>query len=146
MLGEVLVGRLDATDLRLGRQDDRVEVAADAPGTYVVELRSARGTTAYPLTWAPDLDDLVDARAEELLAGPTSPAGTVRLDGAAAALVVQDALERRTVGPPDEVGDALDKLFRLGLAWRDPQGHLHASPLPKALKALDHSWDSTFRY
>ena len=45
-----------------------------------------------------------------------------------------------------EVADALDKLFRLGLAWRDPQGHLHANPLPKALKALDRAWDNTFRY
>ncbi len=45
-----------------------------------------------------------------------------------------------------EVADALDKLFRLGLAWRDPQGHLHANPLPKALKALDRTWDNTFRY
>jgi hypothetical protein len=45
-----------------------------------------------------------------------------------------------------EVGDALEKLFRLGLAWRDPQGHLHANPLPKALKALDRTWDNTFRY
>ena len=29
---------------------------------------------------------------------------------------------------------------------RDPQGHLHANPLPKALKALDRTWDNTFRY
>ena len=45
-----------------------------------------------------------------------------------------------------EVADALNKLFRLGLAWRNPQGHLHANPLPKALTALDRTWDNTFQY
>ena len=44
-----------------------------------------------------------------------------------------------------EVADALNKLFRLGLALGDPQGHLHANPLPKALTALDRTWDDTFR-
>ena len=97
-----------APDLVVELEDDRVELAAWEPGAYVVELRSARGTTTYPLTWAPDLDALVDARATTLLAGPTSPAGTVRLDGAAAGLVVQDALARRTVGAPDELSDALE--------------------------------------
>ncbi|MGI3781339.1 MAG: hypothetical protein ACRYG2_11250, partial [Janthinobacterium lividum] len=69
-----------APGLAVEVEDDRVEVAAGEPGSYVLELRAARGTTAYPLTWAPDLDDLVDGRAEALLAGPTSPAGTARLD------------------------------------------------------------------
>lgn len=97
-----------APGLAVELEDDRVEVAAVEPGSYAVELRSARGTTAYELTWAPDLDALVDARAQALLAGPTSPAGTVRLDNAAAGLVVQDALARRTVGSPDELTDALE--------------------------------------
>jgi hypothetical protein len=34
-----------------------------------------------------------------------------------------------------EVADALDKLFRLGLAWRDPRAACTPAPLPKALKA-----------
>jgi len=97
-----------ATGLVVELEDDRVEVAATEPGAYAVELRSARGTAAYAMTWAPDLDALVDADAQALLAGPTSPAGTVRLDGAAAGLVVQDALARRTVGSPDELSDALE--------------------------------------
>ena len=88
--------------------DDRVEVSSDEPGTFVVELRSARGTTACPLTWAPELDALVDATTETLLDGPTTPAGTPRLDGAASGLVVQDALTRRTAGWPDELADALE--------------------------------------
>ena len=91
-------------------EDDRVEVTADEPGAYRVELRAARGTTALPLTWAPDLDDLVDVTVAALLAGPTTPGGTVRLDGATAGLVVQDALARRSGGDPDALGDALELL------------------------------------
>ncbi len=60
---------------------------------------------------------------------------------------IESFLEEKTgIGINFEVADALDKLFRLGLAWRDPRGHLHANPLPKALKALDQTWDNTFRY
>ena len=88
--------------------DDRVEVAAGEPGAYAVELRSARGTTTLPLTWAPDLDELVDAATAALLSGPRTPAGTARLDGAAAGVVVQDAFVRRATGAPDELGDALE--------------------------------------
>lgn len=99
-----------APGLAVELEDDRVEVAAGEPGTYAVELRAARGTTTCPLTWAPDLDDLVDVVAAGLLAGPTTPAGTVRLGGAAAGLLVQDALARRAVGPTDEVAEALELL------------------------------------
>jgi hypothetical protein len=45
-----------------------------------------------------------------------------------------------------EVGDALTKLYRLGLASRDAQGRLHAIPLDRALDVLDRHWDNTFRY
>lgn len=99
-----------APGLEVESEDDRVEVAAHEPATSVVELRSARGTAGYALTWAPDLDDLVDRRARSVLAGPTTPAGTVRLAGADAGLVVQDALARRAAGPPDELADALELL------------------------------------
>lgn len=45
-----------------------------------------------------------------------------------------------------EVTDALDKLYRLGLASRDEKGGLHATPIEQALIALDQQWDRTFRY
>lgn len=45
-----------------------------------------------------------------------------------------------------EVADALGKLFRLGLASRDPSGGLHAVPIDQALTVLDRKWDQTFRY
>ncbi len=97
-----------APGLAVELEDDRVDVSAFEAGSHVLELRSARGTTAYPLTWAPDLDALVDARAASLLGGPTSPAGTPRLRGADAGLVVQDALARRTFAASDEPVDALE--------------------------------------
>lgn len=88
--------------------EDVVEVAAAEPGAYGVELRGARGTASYALTWAPDLDDLVDAEVAAVLAGRRTPAGTVRLAGAATGIVVQDALARRSAGPPEELADALE--------------------------------------
>ncbi|MDR3636683.1 MAG: DUF3754 domain-containing protein [Isosphaeraceae bacterium] len=45
-----------------------------------------------------------------------------------------------------EVTDALRKLFRLGLASRDPRGGLHAISLEEALRKLDQLWDDRFRY
>jgi len=127
-----------APDLAVEVEDDRVEVSADDPGPFVLELRSARGTTAYPLTWAPDLDDLVDATAEVLLRGPTSPAGTPRLDGPAAGLVVQDALARRAAGPPDELADALELLAgELVEELDDTVGTGAADPLTLAFLARE---------
>jgi hypothetical protein len=45
-----------------------------------------------------------------------------------------------------EIEDALGKLYRLGLARRDPHGRLRAVPINEALVALDRLWDNTFRY
>jgi hypothetical protein len=45
-----------------------------------------------------------------------------------------------------EVADALQKLLRLGLAFRDAKGGLHATPLDEALRKLDRMWDDQFRY
>ncbi|MFO0950852.1 MAG: DUF3754 domain-containing protein [Isosphaeraceae bacterium] len=45
-----------------------------------------------------------------------------------------------------EVSDALQKLFRLGLARHDHRGHLFAIPIEEALRALDRRWDETFRF
>ncbi len=116
-----------ADDLAVEVGEDHVEVHAAAPGPYTVELRSARGTTAYGLAWAPDLDDLVDAAAGTALGGPTSPAGTARLDGAVVGLVVQDALDRRTAGPPDAATDAVELLAgRLVERLDDDPGGLDA--------------------
>lgn len=43
-----------------------------------------------------------------------------------------------------EIGDALNKLTRLGLLHRDPQDHLHASPIDAALDILNGQWSSSF--
>jgi len=45
-----------------------------------------------------------------------------------------------------EVGDALGKLFRLGLATRDSRGELLAVPIDEALVKLDRRWDNLFRF
>jgi hypothetical protein len=45
-----------------------------------------------------------------------------------------------------EIGDALQKLSRLGLVQADPQGRLRAAPLDRALEILDSQWDDYFPY
>jgi len=73
----------------------------------------------------------------------TSPAPTVtEID-----LQIEQYLKEKTsVEINFEVADALEKLYRLGLASRDEEGGLHATPLEQALVSLDRKWDQTFRY
>ena len=62
-----------ADGLEVEQGEDGVRVAAYEPRSAAVELRGARGTTTYALSWAPDLDDLVEVEVEALLSGPTTP-------------------------------------------------------------------------
>ncbi|MHC5537860.1 DUF3754 domain-containing protein [Singulisphaera rosea] len=60
---------------------------------------------------------------------------------------IEEFLKQRTgIEINFEVADALGKLFHLGLASRDPSGHLHAVSFEQALRVLDRQWDNTFRY
>lgn len=60
---------------------------------------------------------------------------------------IEDFLKQKTeIEINFEVADALGKLFRLGLAYRDQAGRLHATPIDQALQTLDRQWDATFRY
>ena len=120
-----------------------VEVGAGEPGTWGIELRGARGTTVYELSWAPDLDDVVDAATERVLGGPTTPAGTTRLPDPAAGLVVQDALGRRSVGATDDLADALELLGGTLVERVDPRADPQPDPDPFALAFLTREADRT---
>ncbi len=72
----------------------------------------------------------------------SGPATVPKLDS----MIEEYLAEKTGVEINFEVADALGKLFRLGLASRDPEGGLHALPLDQALVALDQQWDQTFRY
>jgi hypothetical protein len=71
---------------------DQLELAASAPGTYPVEVRSLAGVTRYDLRWAPPLQRVLLAAAARALAGPRNGAGVVVLVDVAVAQVVQAAL------------------------------------------------------
>jgi hypothetical protein len=45
-----------------------------------------------------------------------------------------------------EIGDALAKLRRLGLASKSPAGRWHAVGIEQALATLDRAWDEQFEY
>lgn len=45
-----------------------------------------------------------------------------------------------------EVSDAVDKLIRLGLVHRSPQGYLKPMPIERGLAILDARWDDLYRY
>lgn len=55
-------------------------------------------------------------------------------------------LEKTGVSIDFEIGDALDKLTRLGLLRPDPTGRLQAIPIDRALVSLDKRWDHYFRF
>ena len=124
-----------APGLEVEQHEDAVRLEAFQPGPVTVELRSVRGTTAYALAWAPDLDELVDVEVEALLSGPTSPAGTVRLPDAASALLVQDGLRRHAVPGPDAAGEALE--LAAGLLLDGVEAGGTTDPLAVALLARD---------
>lgn len=114
-LGEVVVA--DATEdealvLPAGLEAEhgrgQVELSAATPGRYPVELRAARGTTAYELRVGPDLDELVVERALAALEQPRTAAGVVRLPDVDAALVVQRALAAGVLPEPELAEEALD--------------------------------------
>ena len=81
-----------ADGLQAERSRGQVELSAATPGRYPVELRSARGTTAYQLRVAAPLEMLLTARALAALEQPRTAAGVVRLPDVDAALAVQGRL------------------------------------------------------
>lgn len=93
---------------------DQVELSAVGPGTYGVEVRSARGVTRYDLHWVEPVDAVLTGLADQVLAGPRTAAGIVRLGSLDAATIVQFAL-RVGLGDAEAAEEALD-LFtaRLG--------------------------------
>jgi hypothetical protein len=52
--------------------------------------------------------------------------------------------ERAGLSVDFEVGDALQKLYRLGLITNDSRGHLASLPIADAIAELDRQWDSYF--
>lgn len=87
-----------------------LELAANTPGRYPVELRSARGTTMFALRWAPDLSELVVDAATAAMGGTRVRSGAVRLADAAVGIVLQQALDQQHLPNIDDAQDALDLL------------------------------------
>jgi hypothetical protein len=94
----------------LADDGDTIELQASVPGVYTVELRSATGVVGYPLFAADAPDVFLNALAIDLLNGPRTPAGVVRIEDVAAGLVVQHALSEGRLEKPEEAADALARL------------------------------------
>lgn len=45
-----------------------------------------------------------------------------------------------------EISDATHKLYKLGLAHRDPDGSISPTPIENAMERLDEQWDNIFRF
>lgn len=95
-------------DLQLTQTQDRLEVTSDRSGTFAIELRSARGTTAFNLQWVAPVEEALNRLVSEALARPRTAAGVVKLAGVAEALAVQNALARNQVDDPEVATEALD--------------------------------------
>ena len=94
----------------LADDGDTIELQASVPGVYTVELRSATGAVGYSLFAADPPDVFLNALAIDLLNGPRTPAGVVRIEDVAAGLVVQHALSEGRLEQPEEAADALARL------------------------------------
>ena len=94
----------------LAEEGDTIELQASAPGVYGVELRSATGVVGYSLFAADPPDVFLTGLATSLLGGPRTPAGVVRIDDAAAGLVVQQALSKGQLEQPEDAADTLARL------------------------------------
>ena len=109
---------LDADTVREG-----VELSALEPGSFGVELRSARGVTAYALRVGAPLEEVLAQTAATLLDRPRTASGVVPLPDVAAALVVQRALAAGALADPVAAEEALDRV-----AARLPEDGPHDGP------------------
>jgi hypothetical protein len=100
---------------------ESTELIPSGPGDYPVELRSALGAVEYRLHCAAPAENLLARLADRLLGGSRTPAGVIRIDTAAAGLVVQHAIASG-IEQTDAAAEALDLLTsRLRTApARDP--------------------------
>jgi hypothetical protein len=94
----------------LADDGDTIELQASVPGVYTVELRSATGVVGYSLSAADPPDVFLNGLATDLLDGPRTPAGVVRIEDVAAGLIVQHALSEGQLEQPEEAADALARL------------------------------------
>lgn len=113
---------LDGADgLEVVEASDQLELASDSEGHFDVEQRSARGTTSLDLRWVLPVEAVLGDRAEQLLEGPRTSAGVVRLDGVADALVLQHALGQTLVSDTEGAADALDRYAATLFLAEDPE-------------------------
>lgn len=108
--------------------EDQLDIVAETSGRFPVELRSARGTTAFDLEWVGPTEELLAAVVPGILSQPRTAAGVVRLANVSEALLVQHAVTRHRVDDLDAAVEALD-LFTARRAGTDLAGPLEVAYL-----------------
>lgn len=143
--GESVVVRADEdvavlvpSEVQATEAADHLELVADQPGPHHVELRSARGTTAFDLEWVAPLEAALAALVPQALAAPRSASGVVGLRGVSDALVVQHALALNLIDDVDEAGEALD-LFTARIRGDDPEAAPALSPVDAAYLCREYA-------
>ena len=118
--------------LLISQEGEQTILTPPQPGRFEVERRSSRGTSRCALTWVEPVADVLGRAARQLLDGPRTPAGVVRLPDSAAGLVVQCALADRLPDHSEEAAEALDRFAARLLAdvdVSDPPGASASSQL-----------------
>ncbi len=140
--GEVVLVRIDpdvavvvSPELATNQSEDQLELVAATGGRFTVELRSARGTTAFDLEWVDPAEQVLMNLVPGLLSQPRTAAGVVKLLDVAQALVVQHAVARNRVDDHDAASEALD-LFTARLGGAGPIGSLPAAYLCREFDRL----------
>jgi hypothetical protein len=90
-------------------EGESTELIPSGPGDYPVELRSALGAVRYQLHCALPAENLLGRLADQLLSGVRTPAGVIRIETAAAGLVIQHVMATG-IERPDQAAEALDLL------------------------------------
>lgn len=103
-----------APGLDLVRRSGHLEFSSPGGHRVAMEVRSARGVTAYEVQWVEPLGEVLAALGEQLLTGPRSRTGVARLPNVDAALVLQHLLGCGRVDDPDDADDALGLLVSRG--------------------------------
>lgn len=115
--------------------EDQLDLVAQTSGRFSVELRSARGTTAFDVEWVDPVGEVLIDLAPGLVAQPRTAAGVVKLSSVAQALLVQHAVARNRIDDLDAASEALD-LFTARLGGSEPVGSLAAAYLCREFDRL----------
>ena len=132
------VAMVAPSELEINESDGHLDLASDGPASSPLELRSARGTTAFDCSGWHRFEATLLGLADQALTRPRTGSGVLKLAGVADALILDYALACGQVDDVDDAVEALD-LFTARLGLGSPVTPLEAAFL---CRAFDRTGDA----